>query len=527
MSENKKFAFLGKSFSRFLIFIFVASMTVIAEKNLNYKYVVVQKAVQEGEVRENWQKYMILAGSVILVSMILKVMKVFLAMWVEKTQKVNFFKVYNGVVQEEGKLEGTLKDLTVASAKVHCVIETIETIINIVYIAILMGIVSMSVPEYIGAIAILICGIFLGFYRGKLQAKTDLLGAETQSLQQKLSNFFMVSSNVLDERLKEIESNYWKRICQQCVKNAIQVFPDVVKVIAFVALFYNITETGMAEGAIYPYTYVIMTAYGYIVALASNVSNLLEYVSKIVLYNRDAELREIKQEIITRNNEMERNCKSVSVCEGIKIGEKFTANLARPNGEIASYKIPSELFLKQGQIVMLEGENGTGKSRFCKLLKEIIPDSICYDTKTAIVERYHENFKRGESAIDFNLIKYLAEGLELERIPKNKKEFLELKYSQVNSADRQMLIALQILYLAIKEYEKERTQLIILDEILGNLSLERTQKVLPFMVNELAKIGACTIIVSHSHKDEIKKYIFAIWQMYNSGYEVVIEESLV
>jgi hypothetical protein len=82
---------------------------------------------------------------------------------------------------------------------------------------------------------------------------------------------------------------------------------------------------------------------------------------------------------------------------------------------------------------MLEGENGTGKSRFCKLLKEIIPNAICYDTKTAIVEKYHENFKRGKSIIDFNLIRYIADGLALERIPKTKKEFFELKCSQLNS----------------------------------------------------------------------------------------------
>ena len=44
-----------------------------------------------------------------------------------------------------------------------------------------------------------------------------------------------------------------------------------------------------------------------------------------------------------------------------------------------------------------------------------------------------------------HLIKFLAEGLEIERIPKTKKEFFELKCSQINSADRQLLIALQIL----------------------------------------------------------------------------------
>ena len=525
MSNGKKFAFLGKSISRFIIFIVVTTIGLIAEKLINYRYVVVQKEVQTGAVSENWHTYMILAGTIILVSVILRVIKVFFTMWVEKIQKVNFFKAYNGVIQEDGRLQGALKELTVASAKVYCVIETIETIINSAYVVLLMGVVSLSIPEYIGAIGILLCGITLGLYRGKLQAKTDLLGAETQSLQQKLSNFFMISSNVLDERLNEIEGNYWRRIRLQCIKNAIQVLPDVVKVIAYIALFYNITSTGMAEGEIYPYTFVVLTAYGYIVALASNISNLLEYASKIILYKNDIELQELKEDMKKRDKEIKDNAKTVIANEeGIVVKEEFTAGLTRPNGEEVSYKIPENLLLEKGKMIILEGENGTGKSRFCKLFKEIIPNAISYDVKTSIVETYHENFKRGKSKIDFNLIKYLAEGLALERVPKNKKEFLELKCSQINSADRQMLVALQILYFVIKEHEEGKTKLIILDEIFGNLSFERTQKVLPFIVNELAKIGACTIVVSHSHKEEVKKYASAIWQMINKENEVLIEE---
>ena len=526
MSNGQKFAFLGKSFSRFIIFIIIATIGIIIEKIINYRYVLIQKEVQSGFVSQNWQTYMLLAGSIILISVILRVVKVFFNMWVEKIQKVNFFKAYNGVVQEDGKLQGALKELTVASAKVYCVIETIETIINSTYIVLLMGVVSLSVPEYIGAIGILGCGISLGLYRGRLQAKTDLLGVETQNLQQKLSNFFMISSNVLDERLNEIEINYWRRIGLQCIKNAIQVLPDVVKVIAFIALFYNIAATGMAEEEIYPYTFVVLTAYGYIVSLASNISNILEHVTKIIMYKNDNELQELKEQMQKRSNEIAVNAKTVMVEEeGIIIREEFTAGLTRPNGEEVSYRIPEKLLLKNGQMIILEGENGTGKSRFCKLLKEIIPNAITYDIKTSIVEMYHENFKREKSNVDFNLIKYLAEGLDLERVPKNKKEFFEMKCSSINSADRQMLIALQILYFAIKEYEGGKTKLIILDEIFGNLSLERTQRVIPFIVNELAKIGACTIVVSHSHKEEIKKYASSIWYMRNNEKEVLIEES--
>ena len=217
MITEKKFAFLGDSFPRFIVLVAFVTIGLIAEKILNYRYVVVQKAVQGGAVAENWQSFMHLTGLIILVSVILTIIKIFFIMWGEKVQKVNFFKVYNGVIQEDAKLQGSLKEMTAAFAKVKCVIDSMETIINSTYVVILMGVVVMSLPEYIGAGAILLAGLSFGVVRGKMQAQTDLLGAETQTLQQKLSNFFMISSDVLDERLGEIESNYWRIIGLQCL----------------------------------------------------------------------------------------------------------------------------------------------------------------------------------------------------------------------------------------------------------------------------------------------------------------------
>lgn len=525
MRSSSKHAFLGKSFTRFLILVVVAMALLISEKVINYSYMIVQKAVQEGNVNENWHEYLSLAFWTIMISAVLRAMKVFFSMWTEKIQKVNFFNTYNGVVQEDGKLQGSMKILTIASAKVQCIIETVETIINIVYIIALMQIVSMTIPEYIGAALILISGMAFGLVRGKLQSKTDMLGAEVQSLQQKLSNFFMISNNVLDERLKEIDSNYWKRIILQCVKNTIQVMPDVIKVTFFVALYYNITMMGMEEGKIYSYSYVVYTTYGYMVALASSISNLLEYISKIILYNNDREVREITAEMVIRDKERKENLDAVVLDDnGLHLKKKFSVKLIRPNGDDAFYYVPKDLYIRAGNAILLEGENGTGKSRFCKFVKELIQNCTSYDMKTSIVEVYHENFKRGKSSIDFNLVKYLAKGLALDRIPKTKDEFYRLKCSQLNSADRQMLVALQILYFAINSnYNEGKRQLIILDEIFSNLSLDRTKIVLPFIMAELSKIKACTIVVSHTHKDEVKKYMSEIWQMTNQDKKILIE----
>lgn len=523
MRSSSKYAFLGKSFTRFLIMVVIMTAMLIAEKVLNYKYMVVQKAVQEGMVHEYWHAYLNLAILTILTSVVLRAMKVFSIMWIEKVQKVNFFDKFNGVIQEDGKRKSSLKFLTIASAKANCVVEAVHALINIAYIAALMEIVSMTLPEHIGSFSILLCGVAFGILRGRLQAKTDMLGTETESLQQQLSNFFMISSNVLDERLEEIKINYWKRIILQCTKNVIQVLPDVVKVTFFVALFYNITMLGMEEGKIYPYSYVVYTTYGYMVALASSLSNLLEYLFKIALFNQDSEVKALRVEMGIRKEECKNNSDAVIFDNGLRLKENFSVKLIRPNGKEAFYRIIRELFIEEGTAIMLEGENGTGKSRLCKFLKVLVNRCTSYDMKTSIVEAYHENFKRGKSEIDFNLIRYLANGLALERIPESKEDFFNLKCSQLNSADRQMLVALQILYLAIKDFEEGNKQLIILDEIFSNLSFERTKAVLPFIMAELSKIQACTIVVSHTHKDEVNKYMAQVWQLRNTENEVLIE----
>ena len=154
-NDGNEFAFLGKSVGIFSIFLIIATVGFVVEKLYNYKYIVVQKQIQSGIVISNWQDYMELGINTILISLILVLMKVFLTMWIEMTQKVNFNHFYNGVLQEEGKFQAALKDLLLASAKVFSLVEFIETIINSFYVVILMGIVSMSVPQYICMASIL------------------------------------------------------------------------------------------------------------------------------------------------------------------------------------------------------------------------------------------------------------------------------------------------------------------------------------------------------------------------------------
>jgi len=138
MQNGKSFAFLGKSFSRYIAFIVVMTTVLIGEKIINYNYIIVQKEVQSGVVSENWQSFMNLSMAAAIVSLLLWVMKVFVSLWIEKVQKPNFFIECNGLIQE--KLQAALKLLVEASAKVYAGITVIETLINSVYIIIIMGV---------------------------------------------------------------------------------------------------------------------------------------------------------------------------------------------------------------------------------------------------------------------------------------------------------------------------------------------------------------------------------------------------
>ena len=176
-------------------------------------------------------------------------------------------------------------------------------------------------------------------------------------------------------------------------------------------------------------------------------------------------------------------------------------------------------------MVELDGENETGKSRLNRFLKEIISGTILYDSNTAISNRLAENFMDG-GKFDFQLIKRLAHGIGISgRISETEEEFRNMSLSkQLNSADLQRLIALQILYFATKEHNAnpEKLQVIILDEILANISEQNAKVVLKFVAQILSSLGACTIIVSHTHKEVVREYASQTWYMRNDGDRITI-----
>lgn len=518
------FAFLGKNGMKRFVLMFVTMMTLfVCEKVLDYRYIVAQKAVQEGNMSQ-WHTFLVTGACSIVFSVICTLLVIFSQMWIIKLQKINFFRSFDGFIQT-GRKEVCLRKFNFENAKIATIMEIAQAILSMVYTICIMQIVNMTVPQKVGAASILVAGIAFGVRRGQLQQKADNIGAEIQTRQELLSTHLMISSNVLEERLNEIGKGYWRQIVVQIIKNLIKHLPEIIKVVCFFGLMWNISETKIS-GTPYSYSFIIFTAYGYIVTFANEIGNIVEDASKLVKYSKDNELHMLKAEERAHKKLLEEQGDKIELNdEGLVIESGFTANVSHSDKPDSWYYIPEKLTLKKGEMVELDGENETGKSRLNRFLKEIISGTILYDSNTAISNRLAENFMDG-GKFDFQLIKRLAHGIGISgRIPETEEEFRNMSLSkQLNSADLQRLIALQILYFATKEHNAnpEKLQVIILDEILANISEQNAKVVLKFVAQILSSLGACTIIVSHTHKEVVREYASQTWYMRNDGDRITI-----
>lgn len=524
--EKGGFCFLGQYFWRYLLLTILLFTVVVIENEINYNYTVIQKAVQDGEVTENWHTYLTLALLGSVVGIFGTIIKIVLDMWTEKVTKLNFFRRYQFLMQS--RKEACMLKYGLEFVKVSAITGSVLTIVNSFYTVRMMGIVKMTLPQYVGAITILGVGIGLGIWRGKLQKDSDTIRNAIASKEQTLTEHTVVSEEVLENNLYGITKQYSKRICLQILKNSISEFPKIIRVAVFLMLMYTILDS-MKENLVYSYSYVVWTVYGYLLELALNIGYVVEDFSKVYAYKKEEKLILLKKFQDVEDNILSRESSNINfTTEKISINKTFSANVSRPDGIEAYYKLTSNLELERGKIALLEGDNGTGKSRFLKLLKQIsIKNCISYDTKTAIMTDYASNFISKSEPLNFELIKRLANGLGLKRIPITFDKFLKMKLTkEVNGADQQLLTALQILYFAVMKYKANPgfPQLIILDEILGNISPENAPRVMAFISQELRKIGACTIIVTHCHKEVVHEYVDQVWQMTNDGDYICIEQ---
>ena len=517
------FAFLGTQQRKFVVIIMALALLSILAKYCDYRFLVVQKSIQDGEYKD-WNVYLTLMVISVGFGCFLEVVKMMFVVWTSKTQKLNFFEIFNGLIQQDGRLADCMLHLGFANAKVTVIIGSASSIIAAIYTVITMGIVKMTIPQYIGGALILFFGFICGWIRGLLQQQTEKVGSEISAMQTILSTAYMVSNEILVERIKDIDRLFCSQIVWQGIKNTLRILPQLIKLVIYISFMWDFCST---FDGVYSYTQIVLTVYSGIVDVSDKLGYVLEDISKIIKYHKEPGICASKYEFAQKEKELVEQKKNISITKGgITIKSSFTADVVRESGGTGYYFLPQDLKLPKGKIVLVEGENGTGKSRINRLLKEIVPETLGYDVKTNIMSKYIENF-RCNSEIDAALIMRLASGLGVKRVPQNEERLYKMNIKNaLNGADRQLLIAIQILYFAIKNSQTNPNgcQLVILDEILANVSEKNAPKVMAFIKKELSKIGACCIIVSHAHSEVVHEYADFTWKMTNDGDKIIIAQ---
>lgn len=518
MKNSKKFAFLGDKFRTYILLASLYVVLLVTEKYFNYRFLIVQKDVQSGAVAENWSTYLLLQLIISLVSVIGLMYSAFIQLWTGKTTKFNLFEYYEYIIQT--RKEQVFLNFQLAWSKIWLFQAGISTIIGLSYTVIVMDIVEMSLPQYIGAGLILFLGILFGIVRGKLQQDTEKMQSGISVRQNTLTDFLMPSTMILRDRLTAISGRYNKRIITFMFKKLFEYLPIIIKSVIFLMLMYGLVES-MVETDVYSYSYIVFTAYGFILDVSVSVGNLIEQISKIIAYKKDDDIRELNSFTKREFDTVIRESSNLDLdSNGLTINAIFTANVEQ-SIEVRFYKLHSSLQAPSGLITGLDAQNGVGKSRFLQLIRAILPENcLLYDKQTwMFLPSYSENFISKSHDLDFDLIRMLAEGLNLTRIPKTLKEFKEYELKlNANGADGQLMILLQILYFAIKEHElsPDKKQLIILDEAFANISPENSENVIKFISKIIEELNCPCILVSHAHKDIISKYVSTMWKMSNN-----------
>jgi len=525
-NKTKDLAFLGNEVYRLVLIIVFFVIINITHKIAEYGYLVSQKEVAANNI-EFWHCFLSLAGITTVMSIICKLIIIFSQMWIIKVQKMNFFQEYNSIIQLSDKTQKCMKLFEYANCKITAIVEIISAIINVFFTLIAISSFEDVTFTYgIGGIIIFSIGCGFGVLRGILQQKANMLRAEIDTSQKTLTNNYMISFSVLKERLKDIDNNYWKQIIFQVSKNLVASIPDVIKILVFFMLVWSITENFNFEGTVYSHTNLISLLYTYILSAANDFGNIVEDITKIIKFKKDEEVREIlayKEE----NDELllKQSSNIVMNNSGFTIFSNFKAFLIKKNGEKAYYIIPKELRIRKGELVMLDGENGVGKSRLIAIIKGIIRGVFTYNSETVIINEFLKNFKIKDSNIDYSLIIRLSSELNMDRIPETEEGLKKMVFDTApNGADNQLLVLLQILYFLNIDTENEKPKLIILDEILANIEENIVSMLMKVLKNEMNSLGVCGIIVTHAHKELVYPYVEQIWHMDNEGDKTFIRQ---
>ena len=266
------------------------------------------------------------------------------------------------------------------------------------------------------------------------------------------------------------------------------------------------------------------------------IGNMLDNINAIFeLYNEKSDLNELEEQLENIVKQIEEKqdplVETSKPFEKIEIKDfkgKFYEEKNPQTGKIGyRHKIDiPEFSMQKGEVVLLSGKSGRGKSTFLKLLKrgDIHNRNAITIDDSQVVDKLGKQFiaikADKDLGINSNVLKELVgkemildiEEEEMQKLRKVLREVqldkedvleqLETKdYSQFSTGQQKRLVLAQLLYRT-----SEKPSIIFVDEPVGNVEDELIDEQLKAITQVIRNIGAMGIIVTH-RVDLAKRYV--------------------
>jgi energy-coupling factor transporter ATP-binding protein EcfA2 len=491
------------------------------------KFLGVQKIVQNGNLTNNygiitvWQAFMLLGIVAILLEVLNDTYIGYLELKENVYLRVNVFKRYRKlfpIYEKSVRLKVTL------IGNIFFTIEkSIYILLNLFLVIKTADMANFSISVKIGGIILLAIATVFGILKGVENANIADTDSIIKEKENDLTKFYTFSKVHSDNSLFVLQNEYEVKNKKIIVANLFSQIPYITKVFIVACCTYGMINS-IVTSETYSNYYIVATIFGTILTVARLLSSVIEYaVSSIAVSKNEAILElnrfEQKEKFVISN--AKEKIKFDSKSNIITINQKFTADLELPT-ETRYYSLCNNLHIQIGKNILITGSKGTGKTRILQIIESLYEENVMiYNDKTKVFDNFIENFKSSQN-FNYELIQEIASGLKLERLKIPEKALREIKFCNLNTGDRHLLVALVMLYYAILDPSKAR--IIIFDELLANIDTENAIDILAYITKVGKDIGSSIIFVGHGQQEILKKYCETTWVLENLGIITTIEE---
>lgn len=518
--DKQFFWFLNnKELRNYFIFKIIEIFLLVLNFHLNIGFLETQKLVQSGKVFQNWKAFIFIGFSFAITTAIITIFEKYYGLKMNTYLRFNIFRRYRKQFQTHEKAVFLKSELVTYSF--GCVDKIIAIGFNIALVVKTTQMVEFSQATIILAIVLLVITILLGIWRGIKRAKISEIDSAIRQKEGDLTKFYTFSRNFLENALYVLKLEHNAKIRMNVFTGILTQLPTITKELIVVISIYGLVNT-LAEGVVYSNSYIIMTAFGVVLSIASGLGDIFENIFGCIKICKNPLVKELnafeaKEKIVISEAQ---KCISAST-KLVTISNKLTADLLTSTG-VKHYYLRKQLHVNIGSNILLVGQKGTGKTRFLQLLENINEEKVMiYNDRTTVFSKFYDNFK-SPFGWNYSLIQELAKGLKLHRFLLPETQLKKLDLRSINTGDIHLLAALIMLYYAI--IDPNRARVIIMDELLANVDKQNAEEILNFVVSKGKDINATIIFVGHSQQEMIQKHCKTRWTMTTDEAVVYIDE---